>query len=33
MVRFGEREIAKEIIYAEKRPIKIVDVSVDNIVI
>ena len=33
MVRFGEREIAKEMIYAEKRPIKIVDVSVDNIVI
>ena len=33
MVRFGEREIAKEKFYAEKRPITIWDVNVDNIVI
>ena len=33
MVRFGDREIAKEKFYAAKRPIKIWDVNVDNIVI
>ena len=33
MVRFGDREIAKESFYAAKRPIKIWDVAVDNIVI
>ena len=33
MVRFGDREIAKERFYAAKRPIKIWDVNVDNIVI
>ena len=33
MVRFGNREIAKEKFYAAKRPIKIWDVNVDNIVI
>ena len=33
MVRFGEKEIAKEKFYAAKRPIKIWDVNVDNIVI
>ena len=33
MVRFGDREIAKEKFYAAKRPIKTWDVNVDNIVI
>ena len=33
MVKFGEREIEKENFYAAKRPIKIWDVNVDNIVI
>ena len=33
MVRFGEREIAKETFYAVKKPIKICDVNVDNMVI
>ena len=33
MVRFGERETAKEKFHAAKRPIKICDVDVDNIVI
>ena len=31
MVRFGDREIAKEKFYAAKRPIKVCDVNVDNI--
>ena len=33
MVKFGDREIAEETFYGEKRPIKIWDVSVANIVI
>ena len=33
MVKFGKTEIAKEKFYAAKRPIKIWDVNVDNIVI
>ena len=33
MVRFGDREIAKEKFYAANRPIQIWDVTVDNIVI
>ena len=33
MMRFGDIETAKENIYAAKRPIKIRDVNVDNIVI
>ena len=33
MVRFGEREIAKEKFYGTKKPIKIWDVNVDNIFI
>ena len=33
MLRFGEREIAKERFYAAKKPIKIWDVNVDNIAI
>ena len=33
LLRFGEREIAKEEFYAAKKPIKIWDVNVDNIVI
>ena len=33
MLRFGEEEIAKEKFYSAKRPIKIWDVSVANIVI
>ena len=33
MVRFGEKETAKEKFYAAKKPIKIWDVNVDNIVI
>ena len=32
MVRFREKEIAKEKFYTAKRPIKICDVNVDNIV-
>ena len=32
-MRFGEKEIAKEKFYAAKKPIKIWDVNVDNIVI
>ena len=32
-MRFGEREITKEKFYASKKPIKIWDVNVDNIVI
>ena len=33
MVRFGEKEIAKEKFYAVKKPIKTWDVNVENIVI
>ena len=33
MVKFGEREIAKENFYNAKKPIKVSDVNVDNIVI
>ena len=33
MVRFGDTEIGRERIYAAKRPIKIFDVNVDNIVV
>ena len=33
MVRFEERGLAKEKLFAEKKPIKILDVNVDNIVI
>ena len=33
MVRFGEKETAKENFYAAKKPIKIWDINVDNIVI
>ena len=33
MVRFGEKEITKEKIYAAKKPIKLSDVDVDNIVV
>ena len=33
MLRFGEREIAKEKFYAAKKPIKIWYISIDNIVI
>ena len=33
MLRFGETEVTKERFYAAKRPIKIWDVNVDNIVI
>ena len=33
MVRFGDREIAKEKFYAAKRSINICDVNVDNIVV
>ena len=32
-MRFGEKEIAKEKFYAAKKPIKIWDVIVDNIVV
>ena len=31
MVRFGEKEIAKEKFYAAKRPVKVWNVNVDNI--
>ena len=33
MVRFGEKEIAKEMFYAAKKPTEILDVNVDNIVV
>ena len=33
MMRFEDREIAKEKFYASKRPITVRDVNVDNIVI
>ena len=33
MLRFGEKEIAKGKFYTSKKPIKIWDVNVDNIVI
>ena len=33
MMKFGKTEIAKEKFYAAKKPIKIWDVNVDNIVI
>ena len=33
MVRFGEKEIAKEKFYAAKRPVKVWNVNVDNIVV
>ena len=33
MLRFGEREIAKEKLYASKKPIRIWDVNIDNTVI
>ena len=32
MARFGEKEIAKQNFYSAKKPIKIWDVNVDNIV-
>ena len=32
-MKFGDRETAKEKFYAAKRPIKVCDVNVDNIVI
>ena len=32
-MRFGEKEITKEMFYAAKRPMKIWDVNVDNMVI
>ena len=32
-MRFGEKKIAKEKFYAAKKPIKIWDVNVDNIII
>ena len=33
MLRFGEKKVAKEHFYAEKKPIHIGDVNVDNAVI
>ena len=33
MVRFRDKELAKEKFYAAKRPAKILDVNVDNIII
>ena len=33
MIKFGNTEIVKEKFYASKKPIKICDVNVDNIVI
>ena len=33
MVKFGEKEIVKGKFYAAKRPVKVCDVTVDNIVI
>ena len=33
MVRLGQKEIARENSYAAKKPIKILDVNFDNIVI
>ena len=33
MLRFGEKEIAIKSFYASKKPIKIWDVNVDNIVV
>ena len=33
MLKFGERKVTKEKFYAGKKPIKIWDVNVDNIVI
>ena len=33
MVRFGGREIAREKFYAAKKPMKIWDVNIENIVI
>ena len=33
MLRFGERKIAKEKFYASKKPIKLCDVSFNNMVI
>ena len=33
MFRFGEKEIAKKKLYAGKKPIKIWDVNVDNIIV
>ena len=33
MLRFGEKKVTKEKFYAAKKPIKIWDVKVDNIVI
>ena len=33
MVRFGKKEITKENFYAAKKPMKIWDVNVDNIVV
>ena len=33
MVRFGEKEIVKEMFYDAKRPIKILDVNVHNLVV
>ena len=32
-MRFGEKEIAKEKFYASEKPINILDVNVDNIVV
>ena len=33
MLKFGEKEIVKEKFYASKKPVKIWNVNVDNIVI
>ena len=33
MIRFGETEIRKEEFYGAKKPIKIWDIDVDNIII
>ena len=33
MLRFGEKKVAKKVFYGAKKPIKIWDVNVDNIII
>ena len=33
MLKFGEKKVTKETFYAAKKPIKIWDVNVDNIVV
>ena len=33
MVKFGKTKIAKEMFYAAKEPLKILDVNVDNIAV